>query len=237
MSMLPFEKKVELNIAGTKYETSVTNYKGTVDLEFVMDDPFWYSIINIFGQVTIKDGHEVYANQWDGSEDFFNEPDKLKDVLKIVYEDGIPLYHMIASPMLFGNNVYAASGGRLNSKVATVITQNEYDSHSTEEGYFYNSKVVDGETVITYYKGASINYGTIDGAYVTTTANNSLTIPIKGSVNLYYSGTAPAPIKLSFKVRITTDNNGYVNSIANMKALQNDIPYNTITFKSLPKNA
>jgi len=52
MSMLPFEKKIELDIAGTKYETSVTNYKGTVDLEFVMDEPYWYSIINIFGQVT-----------------------------------------------------------------------------------------------------------------------------------------------------------------------------------------
>jgi len=53
MAMLPFEKKVELKVAGVTYETSVTNYKGTVDLEFVMDEPFWYSIINIFGQVRI----------------------------------------------------------------------------------------------------------------------------------------------------------------------------------------
>ena len=238
MSMLPFEKKVEMNIAGVTYETSVTNFKGTVDVEFVMDDPFWYSIINIFGSVTKKNGQEVYANQWDGSENFFNDPDKLKDVLKIVYEDGIPLYHMIASPMLFGNDVYAASGGRLNSRIVEEIGQEEYEANQNVDGYFYYTKRTGDSTMqLLYYKGASIGNGTIEGAYMTTTETGNLQIVsgTENAVHLYYAGTAPAPIELKFTLDIQLNSNGYVNSIASDLIPINGKSYNTITFESISK--
>jgi hypothetical protein len=51
MNMLPFAKEVSINIATSEYTTTVTEYKGDIHLEFVMDEPFWYSRVNIFGNV------------------------------------------------------------------------------------------------------------------------------------------------------------------------------------------
>lgn len=46
-SFLPFEKKAITTIAGRTYETSITEYKGTINLTFVADDPFWYARYNL----------------------------------------------------------------------------------------------------------------------------------------------------------------------------------------------
>jgi len=43
--MLPFEKKIKSTLYGV--ETSTTVYKGKIELSFIMDDPFWYSIKNL----------------------------------------------------------------------------------------------------------------------------------------------------------------------------------------------
>lgn len=51
-SILPFEQKVKLVVAGEEVETSTTCYKGRVTIEFVMDDPFWYSKANILDYYT-----------------------------------------------------------------------------------------------------------------------------------------------------------------------------------------
>ena len=254
MSMLPFEKKVELTIANTKYETSVTNFKGTVDVEFVMDEPFWYSIINIFGKVTSQtNGIHIYENSWEDCENFYNDPDVLKDVLKIVYEDGIPLYHMIASPMLFGNDVYAASGSSAISFIYQPIEESDYKN---EPGYHQNDIVYNNPSEeesdfepASYWIGGVIqdsNNSTeytqrhgaiIAGAHVTTTTNSNLIIPVgnNNALNLYYTGTAPAPIKLDFTISIGLDSNGYVNTIASDAVPINNKTYNTITFESVKK--
>ena len=246
INMLPFEKEVIMNIGGIEYKTSVTNFKGDISLELVMDDPFWYSIINIFGQViTINNGTQIsYVNEWDGVAFLESTPaakDKLKDVLKIVYEDGIPMYSMIASPMLFGNNVYATSGGRYTSVVAGPANSEEF----TSKGWIWDANSEGCFTIddVQWFgaraeENDSNNYSnlaTIDGAFVTTTANTSLTVPPgeENAVKLYYAGTAPAPIKLSFNISITFDSNGYIDCIANNYHKQDDKPYNSIIFKSV----
>lgn len=254
MAMLPFEKKVELKITGVTYETSVTNYKGTVDLEFVMDEPFWYSIINIFGRVDVDPvtHQHTYVNQWDGS-DIYNNPDTLKDVLKIVYEDGIPLYHMIASPMLFGNTVYAASGGSLVSTLYMEISSDQLTGHETDPGYHSGGKIstnpeINVENpwtggVIQDENYTGIHGAVIAGAYVTTTENSNLTIPQgdTNAVHLYYPGTAPATVLLKFTIDIRLDDNNYVRTIASDRVPftpeNSDVsyPYNTITFESINK--
>ena len=255
MAMLPFEKKVELKVAGVTYETSVTNYKGTVDLEFVMDEPFWYSIINIFGRVDVDPvtHQHTYVNEWDGS-DIYNNPDTLKDVLKIVYEDGIPLYHMIASPMLFGNTVYAASGGSLVSTLYMEISSDQLTGHETDPGYHSGGKIstnpeINVENpwtggVIQDENYTGIHGAVIAGAYVTTTKDSNLTIPQgdANAVHLYYPGTAPATVLLKFTINIGLDNtNNYVNTIASDRVpfIPDDsnvsYPYNTITFESVNK--
>lgn len=254
MAMLPFEKKVELKVAGVTYETSVTNYKGTVDLEFVMDEPFWYSIINIFGRVDVDPvtHQHTYVNEWDGS-DIYNNPDTLKDVLKIVYEDGIPLYHMIASPMLFGNTVYAASGGSLVSTLYMEISSDQLTGHETDPGYHSGGKIstnpeINVENpwtggVIQDENYTGIHGAVIAGAYVTTTENSNLTIPQgdTNAVHLYYPGTAPATVLLKFTIDIRLNDNNYVRTIASdrvpFKPTDSAVsyPYNTITFESVNK--
>ena len=252
MAMLPFEKKVELKVAGVTYETSVTNYKGTVDLEFVMDEPFWYSIINIFGRVDVDPvtHQHTYVNEWDGS-DIYNNPDTLKDVLKIVYEDGIPLYHMIASPMLFGNTVYAASGGSLVSTLYMEISSDQLTGHETDPGYHSGGKIsttpeINVENpwtggVIQDENYTGIHGAVIAGAYVTTTENSNLTIyqGKENAVHLYYPGTAPAPVLLKFTIDIELNDANYVKTIASDRVPFTPInsnvsyPYNTITFESV----
>lgn len=50
MSLLPFEKEVEVaigqdeNLKPIYYKTKISLYKGEIKLDFVMDDPYWYSI-------------------------------------------------------------------------------------------------------------------------------------------------------------------------------------------------
>jgi len=54
LNLLPFEEKVKVpflvggNVDGEEaseitYETSTTLYRGEIELEFVMDEPFWYA--------------------------------------------------------------------------------------------------------------------------------------------------------------------------------------------------
>jgi len=57
MEMLPFEQEISMTISGLSYTTSITNYKGEIELSFVMDEPFWYSIINIFGTIDSTTGN------------------------------------------------------------------------------------------------------------------------------------------------------------------------------------
>ena len=47
-SFMPFEKKVSKKIAGVLYDNiSVTEYKGTIQITFVADEPYWYARYNL----------------------------------------------------------------------------------------------------------------------------------------------------------------------------------------------
>lgn len=251
LNMLPFEKVVTFSIAGVEYTTSVTNFKGTINLEFVMDEPFWYSIINVFGDI---DQDEHYINSWEGVDYFGDNPaakDKLQDVLKIVYEDGIPLYHMIAAPMLFGGDVYAMSGGRLISKICAPSSEEEFQQmRLTEDGYYSNGLVKgvyfdfdenDQPIYEQYYKGATIDdpdtpnlfEGVVDGAYMVKTSTSAISLTSHNYLYLYYAGTAPAPITLKFAIVLANNGSRYCSSIASDYVESSaGKPYNTLTFQS-----
>lgn len=67
--LMVYEEKTSVKIAGQDYDTSTTLYKGFINVEFVMDDPYWYSIENIITDDTLT-----------------NNSDKVKMIL----EDGVP---------------------------------------------------------------------------------------------------------------------------------------------------
>lgn len=70
ISLLPFEKKIEVMVGNQKVQTSTSLYKGEIVLNFVMDDPYWYSKKSIM-------------------------EDLEKDSVKIIFEDGIPHQNML----------------------------------------------------------------------------------------------------------------------------------------------
>lgn len=81
MKMVPFEESAEVNIAGQFYSTSTTVYKGEILLEFVADNPYWYSISSFVSDLS-------------------------QEELKIIYEDGLPHISMLKAPCFLANNLY-----------------------------------------------------------------------------------------------------------------------------------
>ena len=83
-----------------------------------MDEPFWYSKINIFGE---KGNDGIYYDTWtDANGNTVNllDPSVNKDALKIVLEDGIPTSSMLGSSMILGSNIYANLDGGSEGQIA-----------------------------------------------------------------------------------------------------------------------
>jgi hypothetical protein len=72
-----------------------------------MAEPFWKSLINIFGKSGTENGQPIYRDIWTDANDNSVDVYSSKDALKIAIEDGIPLSNMIVDTMHFGNNVVA----------------------------------------------------------------------------------------------------------------------------------
>ena len=83
MSLLPFEKEVEINIAGILKKTKTSLYKGEISLSFVMDDPNWYSLESLIKNEELEE-----------------------EDLKLIYEDGIPHISMLNTSCFLADNHY-----------------------------------------------------------------------------------------------------------------------------------
>ena len=81
ISLLPFEKEISVQIGSTSYPTKTSLYKGEIKLDFVMDDPYWYSI-------------NTYIDSID------------EESLKLIYEDGIPHTQMFQTECFLADNQY-----------------------------------------------------------------------------------------------------------------------------------
>lgn len=241
LSLLPFEKKVQVFIHGQSYHTSTTLYKGTIGLQLVVDEPHWYSKINIFG----KKINGVYQDTWfDVETQRERSVLEVPDALKIVHEDGIPLSSMILSTMLLGENIFASVEERIYSNIVASISQAEYEAHEGEEGYFNNSPD-DDDIEGTYYCGATIydsttnRGGRIAGAMMSDDSEGISALPAYknafDAVNFYYSGTAPSPVILKFTLAPKIDETGYICVPSNRYAQSCDNMYNTITIEGLGK--
>ena len=73
MNMLPFSHEEQVKVGDTSYTATTTMYKGDITLDFVMDDPYWYSL------------ESCYAGT------------PSKEQLKIIYEDNVPHTSMFSS--------------------------------------------------------------------------------------------------------------------------------------------
>ena len=59
ISLLPFEQSVQVKVGEKYYTTKTSLYKGEIRLDFVMDDPYWYSIFSHLD--SIEEGFNLYV--------------------------------------------------------------------------------------------------------------------------------------------------------------------------------
>jgi len=96
-SFLPFEKKITRTFGSLTKETSTTMYRGSINLKFEMDDPFWYSINNYLEEKSGEIGS--WYNPSLGKPEDINSS---REAFKIIEEDGIPFSGMMEKDVHFG---------------------------------------------------------------------------------------------------------------------------------------
>lgn len=130
LSLLPFEYDTTTTVSSYTYTTKTTLYKGEITVEFVMDEPHWYSIYNILGREdTVRNR---YVDEWyDENTQGYISIFASQDALKILLEDGIPLGSMIDNNMLLGNGAFA----NVESNPNTVIWDPKEPLHYDPDTY------------------------------------------------------------------------------------------------------
>lgn len=237
ISMLPFEEKTEIKIAGTAYATSTTLYKGKIEVSFVMDDPFWYSLTNVLDKQNDEgecDGKWIDAT---GQRKFILED---KDAIKVILEDGVPCAVMehdatITTPpdemdistdsgvILLGENNIIAVDESLNYMASRI---------STEEGNINTDSNL--ETIEKPNVGAAIDYGHV--AFIYKVSDIGLTIEASTDIEkkpryFYYAGTAPCAPTITFTMTPVIAS-GYIISPRNSIGNITGNTYSTITIES-----
>lgn len=255
-SMLPFEEKITLKVAGANVNTSTTVYRGDIEVEFVMDEPFWFSLNNI---LDVKVNGAYNPGYWVDAQGDHSLILLDQDAVKVIQEDQIAASAMIASEdMFFGNNVMAYL--QEQHTIEQPTTQEEYNNWLTEDIGEGNSrlapdfdptnqkklqthKITEDGYAGYALKYAIVGYGHLGNMLIELNENNCPGIDAVDSQNpvnptvlyLYYPGTAPARPIISFNLvpnyTITTDQDtGQEWIMINSPKTEGD--YNTITFES-----
>lgn len=251
LHLLPFEEKVTKKIGDQEYKTSTTLYKGEITLTFVMEEPYWYSKINIFGYYNKDTGvfHDVWTDANGKEVSIFNDP----DAIKIALEDNIPIASMIDASMLLGDNTFADADTSKDAMTADIeIDENikyiELTDENNETYYELDYESMGGtqeaidalippnsRIAITEFDGGEEIwiYGARLSGAVMSESSGIENFAENESQYFYYAGNAPSHPTIEFTLTPTFDENGYINSPKNSYA--EGTPYNTITFESLTK--
>lgn len=152
MSVLPFEEKTTVKIAGQDYETSTTIYKGDINLRFIMDEPFWYAKNSYLSSI-FQDANNITV-----------ETLKNKDALKIILEDNIPISTMFDTTMLLGDNKIYMNNEIIENEEGVTLNKNE-------NKYLYYPGNAPGTPIISFSFTPIIDKNT----YYITSPRNSFT--------------------------------------------------------------
>lgn len=154
LNLLPFEHPVtiSLNSGEQEYYTSTTLYKGEIQLELVMDEPFWYAKQNLLGVQDVLEGY--YNEQWqDIKTGRLVDIRESADALKIIYEDHIPLGSTVKVSVFLGGDTYASVAYEIWSQIVQASNENEYAaahtegaSKQTQYAYFTDKDLLGGGT-------------------------------------------------------------------------------------------
>lgn len=112
-SFLPFEEKTIFKIENQSYNVSTTLYKGEVKLNFIMDEPNWYAKLNYMPSYIDK----MTLEKLEMNSTNINKVETISDadMIKIMYEDGIPHQSILIGDMFLGGNFLITSEARTDS--------------------------------------------------------------------------------------------------------------------------
>lgn len=251
LHLLPFEEPTIKKIGDQEYKTSTTLYKGEITLTFIMEEPYWYSKINIFGYQNKDTGvyHDVWIDANGKEVSIFNDP----DAIKIALEDNIPIAGMIDASMLLGNNTFADADTSKDAMTADIeVDENikyiELTDENNEKYYELDYEGMGGtqeaidalippnsRIAITEFDGGEEIwiYGARLSGAVMSESSGIEDFAENENQYFYYAGNAPSHPTIEFTLTPTFDENGYINSPKN--SYTEGTPYNTITFESLTK--
>lgn len=123
ISVLPFEDKVDFNFGQNNFfkrKTSTTLYKGSIALNFVMDEPYWEAIDTILDKNIMSENSSLYS--WKDANDEYVLASGSKDAIKIILEDGTPITNMLVNDnILFGKRYRVDSEKSISKDGAHVI--------------------------------------------------------------------------------------------------------------------
>lgn len=279
LKLLPFELPVTVEIGSggaegsgeqvllREYQTSTTVYRGEIQLNFIMDEPFWYAKQNLLGIQDVAQGY--YSESWTDANGRVVQVRDNPDALKIVYEDRIPLGSTTRVSVFLGGDTFAIveyqDWQRIvsepigkeeyetiarNTELVPLVRYSYFKLDSQEHViYAAEDNLEETQEEFTYYKGATIakalgeapneTYvgGHIGGADLTSNTSkvDGVSLAPNENANLYYSGTAPSPIKIQFTLRPAFSQD-YKIINPNNKYGTPDKPFNTITFTATRKH-
>ena len=202
------KREVTKKIGGMEYKTYTTLHRGTVTLEFVMDDPFWYSIENIICYK--KSDGTIDYDKWLNAND---EPAYVledRDAIKVAVEDGVPVNTMLKmNNMTFGNGTIAADSAA---------------SRKTMVGTDGDSQYADvGATP------SDTNRGIIGPLIV---AGTNFPASQSNAQYFYYAGTAPSAPILKFILTPELSSDEYIITPYNTIKPTNNLDHNSIFIHS-----
>ena len=229
LHLLPFEEKTVKKIAGQEYTTSTTLYKGEISLSFTMDEPYWYSKINIFGYLDEQEGiyHDVWIDANGQEQNIFNSP----DAIKIALEDNIPIGSMIQDSMLLGDNNYA--NANLTDGAQTAELEVYTETISNEEIVVEETDQLSDNAKIAWQDNEEW-FGALIAGTIMSTSSGIESFAAGTNQYFYYAGNAPAKPIIEFILTPIINENGYISNPKNSYTSPNT-PYNIFSFESLTK--
>ena len=91
MKLTPFEHREEITVGENKYPIITTLYKGEISLDFVMDEPYWYSKLSYVDELN-------------------------EENLKLIYEDNLPFLEELKKE----KECFLANGEKIGSPTSTL---------------------------------------------------------------------------------------------------------------------
>lgn len=217
INMLPFEKRIEVKIAASALpiHTSTTEYKGSISLSFVMDDPFWYSLRCILNDKNAAGGYTTFWTDANGQQVPILES---ADAVKILTEDNVLAVYM-----------FQPNDGADTTNFQAPIASGDglvWPMDSLPQG------LIDEGKIDVHYIAFDQSEDRDNGVSISATSDLENFSPNDDNCGyLYYGGTAPCYPKVKFSLTPVLNNNGYVivpnNSIANQGK-----EYNTLVLRS-----